>query len=76
MSFVRRKTIALLCCICTVSARKMGRRNKRYYNGLKGAAKQKELGIVSSGTTGLTLRDEIAPKDHSRPPSTPKRLRI
>jgi hypothetical protein len=31
---------------------------------------------VSSGTTGLTLIDEIAPKDHFRPPSTPKRLRI
>jgi hypothetical protein len=31
---------------------------------------------VLSGTTGLTLRDEITPKNHFHPPSTPKRLRI
>jgi hypothetical protein len=54
----------------------MGRRNKKYYNRLKEAVKQKKLGIVSSGTIGLTLKDEIAPKDHFRPPSTPKRLQI
>jgi hypothetical protein len=40
MSFVRRKIIVLLYCICIVSVRKIGRRNKRYYNGLKGVTKR------------------------------------
>jgi hypothetical protein len=43
-------------------------------NKFKKVAKQKKLGIVLSGTFGLTLRDEITSKNHFHLPSTLKQL--
>jgi hypothetical protein len=54
----------LLCYMHSKCKKNEKKKNeKKYYNKLKKTTKQKELGIVSSGTTGLTLRNEIAPKN-------------
>jgi hypothetical protein len=54
----------------------MGRRRKQYYNALKAVQKRKELGIQSEGFSGIAIRDEIAVKDVSLLPTSPKRVRV